>query len=114
MGATRVGARKPVVLLVDDHDGVRARIAETLIDLDYDVRQASDGREALQSVRLEPPDLVLTDLQMPVVDGIALCRELKTDPVLRLIPVVVMTSEPSPENELAAISAGADGFFVKP
>jgi putative two-component system response regulator len=103
-----------VILVVDDHDRVRERVVETLVDLDYEVRQARDGREALQSVRLEPPDLVLTDLQMPVVDGIVLCRELKTDPVLRLIPVVVMTSEPSPENELAAISAGADGFFAKP
>ncbi|HZP97378.1 MAG TPA: HD domain-containing phosphohydrolase [Candidatus Limnocylindria bacterium] len=103
-----------MILVVDDHDLVRERMVEALAALDYEVRQVSDGREALGRVRLEPPDLVLTDMQMPDLDGIALCREIKTDPVLRLIPVVVVTSEPSLENELAAIAAGADGFFAKP
>ena len=106
--------RRPVILVVDDHDLVRERTAEALAALDYEVRQARNGDEALRSVRLEPPDLVLTDMQMPGRDGIALCRAIKSDAVLRLIPVVVVTAEPSAESELAAIAAGADGFFAKP
>ncbi len=103
----------PTILLIDDHDVVRDGIARTLADLGYAIRQLGDGSDAVKSVRREPPDLVLTDLHMPGLSGIELCRQLKADPVLRLIPVVVMTSEPTHENELAAIAAGADAFFAK-
>ncbi|HEV8534514.1 MAG TPA: response regulator [Candidatus Limnocylindria bacterium] len=62
----------------------------------------------------DQPDLVVSDVSMPGLDGIGLCRAVKNDPALRFIPVVLMTAEPDRETQLKAIAAGADDFFGKP
>jgi putative two-component system response regulator len=85
-----------------------------LIELGYDVRQARDGYEALDAVAAEEPDLVLLDIDMPRLDGIAVCERLKAHPVRRLIPIVILTASSDRETRLRGIAAGADDFLSKP
>jgi len=107
-------ARRPLALVVDDSKVVREALAQDLAELGYEVRTAVDGAEGLRAVAAVQPDLVISDVAMPRLDGIGLCRAVKNDPALRFIPVVLMTAEPDRETQLKAIAAGADDFFGKP
>jgi putative two-component system response regulator len=80
----------------------------------YDVRVARDGQEALDLVHLQPPDLVLTDLDMPNMDGYALCQQIKRDPATHLIPVVIVTGRDTCDDKIRAWDLGADEFLTKP
>jgi putative two-component system response regulator len=80
----------------------------------YSVQCAGDGAAALELIRQEPPDLVLSDVLMPVVDGFDLCRQIKADRATRLIPVVLVTSLSEREDRIEGINAGADDFLTKP
>src|SRR6185436_17365945 len=75
---------------------------------------ASNGAEALHKVHQEPPDLILLDVMMPIVDGFEVCKLLKDSPEMRLIPVVMMTALDSMEDRIKGIDAGADDFLTKP
>lgn len=107
-------ARRPLALVVDDSKVVREALAQDLAELGYEVRTAVDGADGLRAVAAAQPDLVISDVAMPRLDGIGLCRAVKNDPALRFIPVVLMTAEPDRETHLRAIAAGADDFFGKP
>jgi putative two-component system response regulator len=80
----------------------------------YDVRQARDGGEALAIMRDREPDVVLLDIDMPVMDGITVCRAIKTDPVTRLVPVVLITAATDHDTRIRGLDAGADDFLTKP
>lgn len=102
------------VLIVDDIAG-SARLVESLLAPDgHHVRTAGDGAEALRLIGADPPDLVLMDVMMPVVDGFEACRAIKLDPATRLIPVVLVTSLDDTASRLRGIDAGADDFVSKP
>ncbi len=107
-------ARKPLVLIVDDIQANRELLEGLVLRLGYDVRQAADGIEALEAVASEEPDLVLLDIDMPRMDGLAVCARLKSDPLLRLIPVVILTAHIDRDIRLRGIEAGADDFLTKP
>ncbi len=109
-----VPPRTPIVLVVDDVRANRELLEGHLIELGYDVRQARDGYEALDAVAAEEPDLVLLDIDMPKLDGIAVCERLKAHPVRRLIPIVILTASSDRETRLRGIAAGADDFLSKP
>jgi putative two-component system response regulator len=109
-----VPPRTPIVLVVDDVQANRELLEGHLIELGYDVRQARDGYEALDAVAAEEPDLVLLDIDMPRLDGIAVCERLKAHPVRRLIPIVILTASSDRETRLRGIAAGADDFLSKP
>ena len=109
-----VQPRPPVVLVVDDVQANRELLEGYLDDLGYAVRQARDGVEALEAVVAEEPDLILLDIEMPRLDGIAVCERLKTHPARRLIPVVILTASRDYETRLRGIAAGADDFLSKP
>jgi len=102
------------VLIVDDMPG-SARLMESLLAPDgHTIRTAGDGGEALQLVRDAPPDLVLMDVMMPLVDGFEACRAIKQNPDTRLIPVVLVTSLDDTDSRVRGIEAGADDFVSKP
>lgn len=82
--------------------------------LGHDVREAADGQEALDAIALEEPDLIFLDIAMPKLDGLSVCRKLKGDPGLRLIPVVIVTAMNDRATKLKGIDAGADDFLTKP
>ncbi len=114
MSERLAAATKPIVLVVDDVAANRELLEAYLSDLGYDVRQARDGVEALETIEAEEPDLVLLDIDMPRMNGITLCAKLKVHPARRLIPVVLITAAKDRDTRLKGISVGADDFLTKP
>lgn len=104
--------RKRKVLVVDDDVDTTRLLARFLRA--YDVETASDGDEGLERAIASRPDVVITDLWMPRVDGLAMVRELKADPVLRRVPVIFVTAVTDSANVAAVISAGARQLLPKP
>jgi len=109
-----IPARRPKVLVVDDVASNRELLQGRLDDLGYDVREARDGIEALDAVAAEEPDLILLDIDMPRLDGIAVCEQLKAHPIRRLIPIVILTASNDRGTKLRGIAAGADDYLSKP
>ena len=103
----------PLVLLVEDHDPARKHVSDILQE-HYRVALASNGWEGLEKIRLLQPDLVISDVVMPIVDGYALCEEVKKDPTLNHIPVILTTAWATPESKTEGLEAGADDFIAKP
>jgi uncharacterized protein (TIGR02266 family) len=107
------GDARSKILVVDDAPMFR-EIETVFLGRTGRILTAGDGTEALAIARRERPDLVLTDLSMREMDGDQLCRELRHDPDLRRVPVIVVTSGRSPEEHERAVRAGADGVIEKP
>lgn len=105
--------RRARILLVEDHAELRALIRRLLEPL-FDVSEAFDGQAALESIRKTVPDLVVSDIMMPNMSGTELCRTLKSDPVLRVIPVILLTARVGSEATMDAYAHGADDFVSKP
>ena len=103
-----------VILTVDDSASMRQMVSFTLRGAGYEVVQATEAAQALDYARGHAVDLVLTDLNMPGMDGLALVRALRELPNHRLTPVLVLTTESSAERKLAGKQAGATGWIVKP
>ena len=103
----------PLVLLVEDHDHARKHVSDILQE-HYRVALASNGWEGLEKIRLLQPDLVISDVVMPIMDGRALCEEVKKDPTLNHIPVILMTAWATRESKTEGLEAGADDFITKP
>lgn len=112
--AMEEGAAGARLLVVDDNESNRSLMSRLLEREGYRVECAADGAEALKRVGTLPPDLVLMDVMMPVMDGIDACRRLKDDPETRLIPVVIMTALGEVEDRVRGLKAGADDFLTKP
>ena len=102
------------VLVVDDAPANVALLQQFLSRDGYDVLTASNGRDALDMVHQERPDIVLSDVVMPGGDGLSLCRALKSDPSTRLVPVVLLTSFERRDERLTGMDVGADDFILKP
>jgi signal transduction histidine kinase len=101
------------VLVVEDNVDMR-RLLHHLVGREFHVRLARDGREGLAAVREHVPDLVLTDVMMPEMSGIELCAELKRDPALADVPVVLVTSKAEHEMKIQGLEYGADDYVTKP
>jgi CheY-like chemotaxis protein len=98
------------ILIVDDERPVREFLAQLAREAGHQVLEAAHGRDALEVVAAERPDLVLADVMLPILGGVELCRRLKADPATASIPVILMSSgggAPPP-------GAGADAFIDKP
>jgi two-component system chemotaxis sensor kinase CheA len=106
-------AGPPSVLVVDDTAVVRELERSILEEAGYRVRTARDGREALATLTGDPPDLVVTDVDMPYLDGLELTRSIRADPRLAGLPVVVVTSKAAEADRRRAMDAGADAYLVK-
>ncbi len=103
----------PILLVVEDHAEVRELLRKTFTK-DYNVITASQGEEGLEKALEYIPDLIISDIMMPVKDGIALSKELKSDERTSHIPVILLTAKAGEENELKGIETGADDYMVKP
>lgn len=109
-----VPSRVSRVLIVDDVAMNRDLLRAYIEAMDHEVVEAEDGVTALESVIQQEPDLILLDVRMPRMDGVAVCRALKTHPRHRLIPVVLVTATEDRKVRLAGLEAGADDFLTKP
>jgi two-component system, chemotaxis family, sensor kinase CheA len=105
--------RRTQVLVVDDSLTTRTLERTILEAAGYDVAVASDGQDALRVLRSSPIDLVVSDVQMPNLDGFGLTAEIRRDPQLKGVPVVLVTSLDSPEHREQGSAAGADAYIVK-
>jgi len=103
-----------VILAVDDSASMRQMVNFTLKGAGYEVVQAIDGVEALEYARGHSVDLVLTDVNMPRMDGITLVKELRALPTYRYTPMLVLTTESSQDKKMQGKQAGATGWIVKP
>ena len=102
------------ILVVDDQRTNAEMVAGLLRNLGYDVQIALDGAAALERVLVAPPDLVVSDINMPLMNGYELCRRLRTDPATALLPVILITSTEAHTERIKGIEAGADDFLMKP
>jgi two-component system chemotaxis response regulator CheY len=102
------------ILAVDDSASMRQMVAFTLKGAGYQVIEASDGVEALNIARGQGVNLVITDVNMPKMDGISLIKELRALPAYRFTPLLMLTTESSAEKKQQGKAAGATGWIVKP
>jgi CheY-like chemotaxis protein len=98
------------ILVVDDEEPVRELLAMVLQDVGHHVQQAIHGRQALDLAAQQPPDLVIADAMMPVMDGVELCRRLKITPITAAVPVILMSAA----GAHVVRRANADAFLAKP
>jgi two-component system, chemotaxis family, chemotaxis protein CheY len=102
------------ILAVDDSATMRQMVDATLTSAGHQVSQAADGREALEIAERGAFDLVITDVNMPVMDGLTLVKQLRGLPAYRGVPILVLTTEATTERKLEGKAAGATGWLVKP
>ena len=106
--------RQTRVLVADDTESIRALFQKLLTADGYQVISAEDGDQALEATQHHRPDVILLDVGMPGVDGIEVCRRLKSDPSTRLTPIVLVTGLSDLSDRIKGIEAGADDFLSKP
>ncbi|GBE30075.1 MAG TPA: response regulator [Bacteroidetes bacterium] len=104
----------PRILVAEDETDTRSVLGQMLEALGYDALLTDNGRAAFDSMADNPPDLVLSDVMMPIMDGFELCQRIKSDPTTRLVPVVLLTGLGGVEDRVRGIDAGADDFISKP
>ena len=105
---------KPRILVVDDHPALVTLTRHKLIQKGYEVLTAQNGEDALDLARTEYPDLILSDVDMPIMNGFELCEHIKKDTRLNKIPLILVTSMVTTEHIMKGIEAGADNYLTKP
>ena len=107
-------SHKMKILIVDDEPLNVDYIEQRLEDLDYQILTATDGQQALNTIKSEHPDLILLDLMMPVLDGFAVLAEVKADTDLRDTPVIIISADHDSKSIVRGIKQGADDYLTKP
>ncbi|MGD0807102.1 MAG: response regulator, partial [Anaerolineales bacterium] len=102
------------VLVIEDDDIVARTIERSLRGEEFRVDLASSGVEGLKAARRNRPELIILDVIMPGMDGFAVCREIRADPVLTNIPVLFLTAKIKDEDKITGFNAGADDYLCKP
>ncbi|MFD1625918.1 response regulator [Azospirillum griseum] len=105
---------KKKVLTVDDSRTMRDMVSFTLRGAGYEVVEAADGQAAMTAIAASKVDLVITDLNMPVMDGLTLIRKLRAIPAHRSLPILMLTTEADDSKKAEGRAAGATGWIVKP
>jgi two-component system cell cycle response regulator DivK len=103
-----------VILVVEDQEDNRQILRDLLTSADYEMTEAENGQEALEAVAKQKPDLILMDIQLPVMDGYEATRRLKGNPAYKDIPIIVVTSYALSGDEGKARDAGCDAYVTKP
>jgi DNA-binding response OmpR family regulator len=104
---------KPTILVVEDNPGMRQFIRES-IETEFTVEEAGDGREGIQKAQTLMPDLIISDIMMPEMDGYELCRDLKTRFKTSHIPIILLTAKASESSKVEGFETGADDYIIKP
>ena len=102
------------ILVVDDEPSIVDLVRFTLEDGDVRVVEASDGAEALVLARRIKPDLILLDVQMPRLDGLEVCRQLRREPAFAHVPIILLTAAGQAADRARGLGAGADEYLTKP
>lgn len=102
------------ILVVEDQADNRQILRDLLGNAGYELMEAENGEQALSAVAAQRPDLILMDIQLPVMDGYEATRRIKADPALRAIPIIVVTSYALSGDEGKAREAGCDAYVTKP
>ncbi|MFW5815996.1 MAG: chemotaxis response regulator CheY [Wenzhouxiangella sp.] len=103
------------ILVVDDFSTMRRIVKNVLRELGFsNIKEAEDGKAALQVLRSSKIDFIVTDWNMPVMDGLTLLKNVRADPGLKSIPVLMVTAEAKREQIIEAAQAGVNGYVVKP
>ncbi|HEU4586796.1 MAG TPA: ATP-binding protein [Gemmatimonadaceae bacterium] len=113
VAATDEDGARARLLVVDDNADMRAYLAN-LLRPRYEVDLACDGAEALARARSNRPDLIVSDVMMPVLDGLGLIRELRSDPATAAVPVILLSARAGEESTVEGLAGGADDYLVKP
>ena len=107
--------RTPPLILVVDDNPMNLDILQTRLSVHgYDILTAADGEEALAVAREKLPDLILLDIMMPKLDGIEVCKRLKADPSLPIMPIIMVTAKADSKDIVAGLDAGGDEYLTKP
>jgi CheY-like chemotaxis protein len=104
----------PTILIVEDDDNLRKNLIEIFENENFQTIEAKNGEEALQKTKAEKPDIILSDIMMPVMDGYQLLEELQADENLSKIPFIFLTAKAEMENIRAGMAIGADDYVTKP
>lgn len=104
---------RPTILIADDYEDNRELLRVLLDSANYNVREACNGLDCLEMARAEPPDLIMIDLSMPVLDGWALLKELKSELRTSTVPCIAVTAHGEADRQ-RAMTAGFDGYLPKP
>ncbi len=102
------------IMTVDDSASIRQLISFTLRDAGYEVIEACDGKEALAKLNGTPVQMLISDINMPNMNGIDLIRSIRSNPVHRFMPIIMLTTESQDSKKQEGKSAGATGWIVKP
>lgn len=102
------------ILIVDDSESIREIVSFTLENEGYDVLVGVDGQDALNALKKKPVDLIITDLHMPVMNGIEFIRSVRSNPDYKSVPILFLTTESQTEKKMEAKEAGATGWIIKP
>lgn len=106
--------KKPVIMVADDEEDIKVVLKMFLEAIGYEVVNAFDGLDAMEQMKANRPDLVLMDIMMPVIDGIEVVRQMKTDKNLREIPVIMLTAAAQSDMLQKALAVGAVDYISKP
>jgi ligand-binding sensor domain-containing protein/signal transduction histidine kinase/DNA-binding response OmpR family regulator len=104
---------KPIILIAEDNDDLRSYMMENLVKK-YHIIEAANGSDALKKIRKTMPDLIISDIMMPGLNGIELCKKVKNDKTLSHIPLILLTARYTEEQQIEGIEAGADDYITKP
>ena len=102
------------ILIVDDEPDILRATKVRLMSFGYEVITASDGKEGIDLLRKDMPDLILLDLRLPHMDGDKICVILKADDKLKAIPVIIFTASSDPTTSKKVKDSGAEGYLIKP
>jgi two-component system cell cycle response regulator DivK len=102
------------ILVVEDQEDNRQILRDLLGNAGYELTEAENGEEAIAAVGRRRPDLILMDIQLPVMDGYEATRRIRTNPDLRSVPIIAVTSYALAGDEDKAFAAGCDGYVTKP
>ncbi|MFP4283809.1 MAG: LytR/AlgR family response regulator transcription factor, partial [Opitutales bacterium] len=109
-----MASKKSLILVIEDDEGVRLPLVDVLEANGYDVVEASNGREGIAAAREEEPDLIVSDIMMPEVDGYGVFEALQEDPHTAVIPFIFLTAKTDPADIREGLGLGADDYVTKP